>query len=307
MDRLPPFDALIAFEAVVRLGGMTAAAAELGVTQSAVSHRIRRLEDHMGACLLQRRAAGVSATAAGAVIVGSLPGLLEQMGELRARCLAVARPERLTVGVDAALAQHWLIRRLPAFAEAQPDLGVELVVSEAGASSTEADIRVFWRPAAELRATSTQQPLFQERVFPVCHPSLLPPDFKLGDASVLSRLPLLHKGPPGPATSAEWSWPAWLERLGLLARPKETLRFASLGPAIAAALEGAGVVLARSILVHDALADGRLARILPPAWDLPSSKAHVARWPAALRTDERVQAFATWLSAEARRSVGDLR
>jgi DNA-binding transcriptional LysR family regulator len=75
-------------------------------------------------------------------------------------------------------------------------------------------------------------------------------------------------------------------------------------PTTAAALEGAGVVLARSLLVHDALADGRLVRVLPARWDMPSSKAHVVRWPAALGADRRVRTFVDWISAEARATTG---
>ena len=58
--------------------------------------------------------------------------------------------------------------------------------------------------------------------------------------------------------------------------------------------------MARSLLVHDALADGRLVRVLPAKWDMPSSKAHLVRWPAALGTDRRVRSFVDWLVAEAK-------
>ena len=63
------------------------------------------------------------------------------------------------------------------------------------------DIRILWVPASELKATSCQSPLFQERVFPVCNPSILPSGFALGDASILTKLPLLHKGPAGRGTT----------------------------------------------------------------------------------------------------------
>jgi LysR family glycine cleavage system transcriptional activator len=301
MRRLPPFDALIAFEAALRSRSMTAAAAELGLTQSAVSHRVRRLEAFIGTALLRRQSAGLLPTPAGEALAEGLAGLLDGMADLRTRCLAAAAPGRLRVGVGAALAENWLVRRLPGFAAAYPEISVELVVveNEAPERTTDLDLRILWVPVAEHRATSTQAPLFRESVFPVSHPSLLPPGFTPGDARVLSRLPLLHKGPAGRATSAEWSWPAWLDRLGLPARPKESFRFASIGPAIAAALEGAGVVLARSMLVHDALADGRLVRVLPPEFDLPSSKAHLARWPAALRGAARVKSLVSWLAQRA--------
>ncbi len=302
MIRLPPFDALIAFDAAVRHRSMTRAASELGLTQSAVSHRIRRLETFMGATLLRRDNSGLSPTPAGEAIIDGLAELFDDIEGLRGRCLAAAGPDRLRVGVGAALAENWLVRRLPRFSSGHSRAFIELVVveNEAPERIVNLDVRILWVPVTELRATSTQRPLFQERVFPVCSPSLLPPDFTLGDAQVLARLPLLHKGPAGRASSAEWSWSAWFERLSLPAKPKESLRFASIGPAIAAAHAGAGVVLARSMLVHDALAEGRLVRILPPEEDVRSSKAHIVRWPQALRGDERIKTFVSWLAATAK-------
>ena len=164
-----------------------------------------------------------------------------------------------------------------------------VVETEAPERVADLDLRILWVPASSLKATTTQRPLFRERVFPVCHPSLLPSGMTPEDPSLLLRLPLSHKGPREGTAGAEWSWSTWLKRLGLSARPKERLRFVAIGPAIAAALQGTGVVLARSMLVHDALADGRLVRVLPPSRDMLSSKAHVVRWPGALHRDERVR------------------
>lgn len=182
MRRLPPFDALIAFEAALRSRSMTAAAAELGLTQSAVSHRVRRLEAFIGTALLRRQSAGLLPTPAGEALAEGLAGLLDGMADLRTRCLAAAAPGRLRVGVGAALAENWLVRRLPGFAAAYPEISVELVVveNEAPERTTDLDLRILWVPVAEHRATSTQAPLFRESVFPVSHPSLLPPGFTPG-------------------------------------------------------------------------------------------------------------------------------
>ncbi|MFY7961288.1 MAG: LysR substrate-binding domain-containing protein [Elsteraceae bacterium] len=108
------------------------------------------------------------------------------------------------------------------------------------------------------------------------------------------------EGRPGQAQ--EWEWRTWFDRVGAPGAPRASVRYEDIGPAITAAVEGAGVVIARSLLVQDALADGRLVRALDPRWDLPSSKVHTLSWPAALIGDDRVRAFAAWLLAEARRS-----
>ncbi|QCI68724.1 LysR substrate-binding domain-containing protein [Phreatobacter stygius] len=304
MRSLPPFDALVAFDTTLRHRSMTLAAAELGITQSAISHRLRRLESFIGAPLLSRTSAGLYATPTGAALAAGLADLLDGLADLRARCRVASAPAGLRVGVGAALADNWLVRRLPGFAQTYPAIAVELSIVEtaAQAGAPDVDVQVLWLPAATARAASTQRLLFQEQVFPVCHPGLLP-DGPLVDPAGLARLPLLHKGPAGRPGGAEWSWSAWFERLGIAGPPPAGLRFGTVGTAIAAALQGAGVVLARSLLVHDALAEGRLVRVLPESWDMASSKAHLVRWPGALTGDPRVRQFVTWLTAEADRTV----
>jgi LysR family glycine cleavage system transcriptional activator len=225
--------------------------------------------------------------------------VFKDLGELRAQCLSLASPDRLRVGVNAALADNWLVRRLPDFTATNPGIAIELVVveNEAPERGANLDVRILWVPATEARAASTQRPLFREHVFPVCHPGLLRANRASGDPAVLARVPLLHKHSPG--QGEEWSWQAWFTRLKLKPKPKEALRFTSIGPAIAAAMAGSGAVLARSILVHDALNDGRLVRLLPPRHDRLSAKVHVVRSPARPVGDARVRAFASWLVAEA--------
>jgi LysR family glycine cleavage system transcriptional activator len=305
MDALPPFDTLIAFDATLRHRSMTLAATELGITQSAVSHRLRKLEHFIGTPVLCRSATGITPTPAGVALAEGLTDLMSGLAGLRARCRAAVAPAGLRVGVGSALADYWLVRRLSNFTAIDPDIAIELVVVDDAASvrSLDLDVQVLWLPASEARSSSTQRLLFQEQVFPVCHPRLLPHGQPLVSGDGLLNVPLLYKGAERTANGTEWSWSLWFERLELSAGPQSGLRFARIGTAIAAALEGAGVVLARSLLVRDALAENRLCRVLPDRWDMPSSKAHVVRWPAALTADRRVQKFVSWLTTEAQASA----
>jgi LysR family transcriptional regulator, glycine cleavage system transcriptional activator len=293
----PPFDALIAFEAVHRLGSVTAAAQDLGMTQSAISHRLRRLEAFMGLPLLVRAQGGMRPTPAGEALASGLADLLSGLGELRARCRAAAGNGALRVGISAALADYWLVARLPMFNARQPAMPIELIVVESAAQAAhlDLDITIHWLHEGEARETSTQRKLFREDVFPVCHPRFLtrPP---LDDPMRLVDLPLIHKGSSEDATAGtEWSWSTWFTRLGLNTQPPVGLRCANMATAMSAALQGSGAVLARSLLARDALADARLVRVLPETWDTPSTKVHLVRWPAALVGDARVKAFVTWL------------
>lgn len=309
MRPLPPFDALLAFDAALRLGSMTAAAAELGVTQSAVSHRLRRLEAFMGTDLLLRRRSGLAPTPAGAALAEGLGDIFDGMAALREHSRMAAHPARLRVGLGAALAQHWLVRRLPDFGRRHPGIEIELVIfttrAQAEARGGDLDLRIHWVKPEEARNSSTQALLFREQVFPVCAPSIIKKPLR--DPARLAELPLLYKsaesGQGESKQGEEWEWSTWFQRLGIKARPKPRLRFEEIGLAIAAAMEGGGVALGRSLLVHDALRDGRLVRPLGDGWALPSSKVHMARWPAALSRDLRLRTFVDWLAVETAKTV----
>ncbi|MBS0220014.1 MAG: LysR family transcriptional regulator [Proteobacteria bacterium] len=304
MRTLPPFDGLVAFEAAARHRSMTLAANELRITQSAISHRLKKLETFVGALLFNRTGTGLSPTPAGISLLGDIGKLLDDMAGLRARSRAAAKPAILKVGVGAALAQYWLVRRLPGFSALNPDIGLELVVTESDAQARAADIDVLilWQPKSAARPNSTQRLLFNEYVFPVAAPRLVPRGRPLPNPMTLINLPIIHKGPAGRNDGAEWSWPVWFERLGIETSAPVAMRFDTLSLALAAALEGAGVVLARSLLVHDAVAERRLCRVLPPKWDMPSSKAHFVRWQAVLTGDKRVGRFTSWIIDEADRT-----
>lgn len=304
MRPLPPFDALVAFDAVLRLGSMTAAAAELGLTQSAVSHRLRRLESFIGTELLVRRRAGLAPTPAGTALAEGLGDIFDGMAALRERSRMAAHPARLRVGLGAALAQHWLVRRLPDFSRRHPGIEIELVIfttrAQAEARGGDLDLRIHWVKPEEARNSSTQTLLFREQVFPVCAPSILKKPLR--DPARLVDLPLLYKSAEA-GQGEEWEWSTWFQRLGIKARPKPRLRFEEIGLAIAAAVEGGGVALGRSLLVHDALKDGRLVRPLGDGWALPSAKLHLARWPSGLSRDLRLRAFVDWLAVETAKTV----
>ena len=128
MRALPPFDGLIAFDAALRHRSMTRAAGELGLTQSAISHRLKKLEGFVGARLLDRTGGGLLPTAAGVSLAEGLGRLLDEMAELRARSRASVRPRTLKIGLGSALANCWLVRRLTAFASAYPDIAIELCI-----------------------------------------------------------------------------------------------------------------------------------------------------------------------------------
>ena len=301
MRSLPPFAELIAFEAVARHASFTQAAAELCLTQSAISHRVRRLEAHFGTPLLLRLNPGVALTAEGRAMLPELVAALDGLSRLGQHS-----ERRLRVSAGSALCNWWLAGRLSGFMAQRPSVSVDLIpIEQATQSGPPADVRILWVAPGDEPRGLTQAPLFHEQVFPVCSPQLLPGGKPLLDAQALAVMPLLHKADHG---MGEWSWPVWLERLGLQAQesPASELRFSEMGLVLSAAVEGAGVALSRSLLVHDAIQSGRLMVPLEGIVPMASTKRHVARWASSKANEPDIQAFVEWLSAEARKTLDEV-
>jgi LysR family glycine cleavage system transcriptional activator len=298
MRRLPPFPELVAFEAVARHSSFTRAAAELCLTQSAVSHRVRRLEQHYGTKLVKRLNPGIELTEAGRALLPELGAALDALARLGG-----PRERRLRVTAGSALCTWWLAGRLASFMAQRPGVSVELIALDApDPSIPDVDVRIRWVGPDDEPHGPTEAPLFTEQVFPVCSARLLPQGRPLRDAQALAGMTLLHKAVHA---SGEWSWPLWLQRLGVEPRPRRgaELRFADMGMMLSAAVNGSGVCLARSLLVHDALHDGRLSVALADFEPMTSVKKHVARWPAHKAGDADIAAFVRWLVDESRRCL----
>lgn len=153
MHRLPPFPGLVAFDAVLRHASVTRAAAELGLTQSAVSHRLRGLEDYFGAPLLERLNPGLRPTPAGERLAQDLAPLLGTLAGLRERVAGGRAPRPFRIGVGNALLAWWLSPRLPDLAAAFPAVAIEVTTREnnpwdgrPGTVPEETDLALLWIP-----------------------------------------------------------------------------------------------------------------------------------------------------------------
>lgn len=295
--RLPPFGPLIAFDAVARHRSFTRAADELGVTQSAVSHQVRRLEDFLGVQLLKRLNPGVELSDDGAKLQGELATLLDGIAGLEPSLRRRPGRQMLRLGAGSSLAAWWLVRRLRTFRALHSEIEIDFVPVESEAvGEPSLDVRILWTTLAESRATSLQASLFRERVFPVCAPSILPRGRPLSDPAALLDLPLIQKGhtPLG-----EWSWAYWFRKLGLKRAEPRGLVLGDMGLCLTAAVEGAGVAIGRSLLVADAISDGRLVPALATAPYVLSTKVHIARWSPDLIGDRNTQVLVSWLAQAA--------
>lgn len=157
--RLPPFGPLVAFDAVIRHRSFTRAADELGVTQSAVSHQIRRLEEFFGVQLLKRLSSGLELSDDGAKLQGELTPLLDGIAGLESNLRRPPGLQTLRVGAGSSLTTWWLLRRLRSFRALNSGIEVDFVPVESSAvDEPPLDVRILWTTVEEARATAFANP-----------------------------------------------------------------------------------------------------------------------------------------------------
>ena len=301
---LPPLGTLRTFEAVARHLSFTMAATDMALTQSAVSHQIRALEDHLGARLFQRRHRGIEITPEGRTFLEGVRAGLDSIMLATERIRNQHRVGVLTVASPAAFAIWWLVPRLGRFAALYPDIEVRIATSdgrEPDLLRDGIDIAIVKRSAKEAARNPLEMPLLSERVFPVCSPSLLNGASLLRNASDLVRYPLIECD-AAETEDSEFCWSAWLPRLGLdgPSSPR-LLRFSEFGPALSAAVDGLGIALGRSPMVDAELAAGRLVRPFPKRVISKASNVFALVWrdTRTVEEDQRMAAFREFALDEA--------
>lgn len=293
--RLPPLNALRAFEAAARHGGYIGAADELCVTRGAISRQVKLLEEHLGTALFHRQAKGVALTDAGARL---LPVLTEAFGRIGVQAARIAEGAGdLRVICPPATSIRWLLPRLDGFRRAHPDIRVRLTTDfhgGGGFDATEFDIG-FSVEHWPNRAPGLQvQALFPVLLTPACAPGLLERAGPLKTPGDLARLTLLHETP------AHADWTDWVRTFGVDGvDPAAGLEFPNLDMAVKAAVMGAGVVMADLVLCRDELAAGALVAPFPEMTCASPLGAICLLGPRDRWEDPRVAAFRGWAMAEA--------
>lgn len=285
---------LASFEAAARHGSFTLAAAELGVTQAAVSRQIRRLEEDLNTPLFVRSHRKVELTARGQVLASVMTDAFERVAETIEAIREPLVEDTVIVGATLAFSHFWLVPRLSAFRAAHPEIRLRLVSEDATFDLRDGRLDVVVRygepPFADARSLASQP----DEVFPVCSPALRDragPDMDLGR---ILDLPLIGLD----RTEPEWlSWPRWAALVGIGEVPERTaIRFNHYTDAIYAAMAGQGVVLGWQRLLAGPLAEGKLVRLTDrPA--LPPEGYHVL-WPLGRRPSRATSLFTEWMVAQ---------
>jgi LysR family glycine cleavage system transcriptional activator len=292
---LPPLHALAAFEAVARLQSFSKAADELYITHGAISHRIKLLEKHFGVRLFARNGRAVALTAKGTFFLGAVLNALSTLQEASAR-LSDTTQKTVRFSVGPSFSRNWLIERLGNFYRKHPDIDLEISATKltkanklTSLKSGEADVEVRYGMADEWTGFNAIK-LLEGRLFPVCSPAYRKALGGLAKPQDLAKAVLLRL-PHEP-------WKSWFEAAGLnAAEPTRGPLFSDASLMLDTAANGQGVALARSLIVDDYLASGRLVKL----WDvsIPSPNAYYAICSAAAARRPEVRAFADWLVAAA--------
>jgi LysR family glycine cleavage system transcriptional activator len=260
MRRLPPLNALRAFEAAGRHLSFSKAAAELHVTPAAISQQVRALEDHLGVPLFRRLNRALLLTDAGQL---GLPALSEGFDRLVDGIANIQNSEDtnvLAVSVAPSVTAKWLMPRLDRFYREHPEVDLRIdatsAVADFGADGIDVAIRYGPGNYPGMRVDV----MMAEEVFPVCSPKLLEGDAPLRDVSDLGRFTLLHLA----WVSQDESWPDWRMWLAAAGHPEidstRGPRFVQFGMSVEAAVKGLGVALGSTAVVSDDLATGRLVK-----------------------------------------------
>jgi LysR family glycine cleavage system transcriptional activator len=290
--RLPSLNGLRAFEAAARHLSFTQAASELNVTQTAISHQIRRLEEELGVRLFVRQNRALALTAEAR---DYLPGVRAAFNDLRLatdRLLRRDDDKVLTVSTIASLAAKWLLPRLTDFQEAHPGIDVRITTSTSlvdfQRDNVDAAIRYGRGQWPGVRA----EWLMRDELFPVCSPSLLWGEKPLRAPQDLRDHVLLH-------TNNGDDWRLWLTAAGLSTgiSSQPGLTFDMTLMTLQAAIDGMGVAMGRTTYVQDDIAKGRL--VVPFRIALPADAGFYLVSPDGRREGAKLAAFRQWVIAAA--------
>jgi LysR family transcriptional regulator, glycine cleavage system transcriptional activator len=293
--RLPSLNGLRAFEAAARHLSFTQAASELNVTQTAISHQIRRLEEELGIRLFIRKNRALALTPKAR---DYLPGVRAAFNDLRLATERLMRKDAdnvLTVSTLASLAVKWLLPRLSTFQEAHPKIDVRITTStnlvDFGNGDVDAAIRYGRGHWQGLRA----EWLMADELFPVCSPALLSGKRPLRMPEDLRDHVLLHTG----ASNSD-DWRLWLTAAGLPTdiskQPGITFDLSLM--TVQAAVDGIGVAMGRTSYVQDDIAKGRL--VVPFDITLPADAGFYLVSPEAAVDPPKLKAFREWILASAK-------
>jgi LysR family glycine cleavage system transcriptional activator len=293
MRRIPNFVLLRAFEATARLQSFTLAAEELHLTQSAISHQVKELEEYFGRPLLIRRNRRVEVTPEGLRLQESLGRVFDVIEAACNEVTLAPTAQVLVLHSAPSFAAKWLSPRLPQFMHAHPDITIRLSSGAEPIDMTrvrEVDVSISYGFAHERPGVVTVA-LGAERIVPLCAPSLLREGMSPG--RLISELTLID------SQLSRITWPDWFAHNGidLPAKPRPSFDRAAL--VLSAAVDGMGVALETTRLAERELLRGDLVELGADVFRPLARETHFFSYRADERNVDKVRRFREWLYGEA--------
>ncbi|GGF15601.1 LysR family transcriptional regulator [Aliidongia dinghuensis] len=286
-NRLPPLNALRAFEATARHLSVKNAAAELCVTPGAVSQMLKLLEGRLGVALFRRVNRGIFLTDAGQAYLPAIRNAFRQIAEATDRVAISAETGLLTVSVTPFFAAAWLVPRLKDFQDAHPDIDLQVVTGNALADFTRDGVDLAVRHGLGRYPGLVSKRLFTVEMVPVAAPALVDRLGRPADAAALAHWPLVHD-------AERKGWHLWFRAQGLdEIGPPRGPAFDDAALLMRAVSTGQGAGLLPAAMVAAELAERRLVRLAGDAW--LQDFAYYLVWPESAGDRPKVAAFRRWI------------
>lgn len=290
---LPSLHGLRAFESAARHLSFTKAADELGVTQTAVSHLIRRLEAELGARLFIRDARRIRLSPEGERLLPSVASAFDELRRATDRFRRDPGSRRLTLSTTPGFAGKWLVPRLHRFRERHPRIEVRIGTGMEMTDFRRDDVDLAIRFGKGSWPGVGSEFLMAENIFPVCAPSLANGRPPLKEPADLARHTLIN------ITSSGDDWALWFTGAGVPpVAGRQTLVLDMVLTAIEAAVDGLGVMIGRETLLREELKSGRL--VVPFETRIQTVAGYYLVMPPENADHPPVRAFRDWIVAEAK-------
>jgi DNA-binding transcriptional LysR family regulator len=292
--KLPPLAALTAFEAAGRLGSFTKAAAELGVTQAAVSRQIHLIEEGLGFPLFRRLFRRIELTEKGRILSNAATGSFNLLAETIAEITREEDAEGLTIAATVAFSHFWLMPKIATFSRMHPETQLRIVSQDNTSQLAGSDLAIRYGNGAWSEGKSEY--LFGDELFPICSPEYASTLKDPSDLNEMVSRPLITYDSEDPSWTG---WDEWLAAFSVMSPRGRTagLRTSFYTEAVYAALSGQGIALGWKRLVQDLLNRNALVRLTNES--IITRDAYFIVVPARSAKNRRALEFIEWLRTAA--------
>ncbi len=294
--KLPPLNALRAFEVAARAGSFVAASDELGVSSAAVSMQVRNLENYLNKKLFIRSNNRITLTDAGQTIYTGSANALNGIAELTGRVLEGEEKTSLVLSVLPSLGERWLAPRLAEFARSEPGLSLEIRVEDDPVDFARHGINMRITFGSHLYSEFRSVTLFHDEVTPLCSPDFLPQLDHGSDYMLISDECFIHVE-WGEEFASNPNWNDWFRATGIDRQLNigKGIKVAAPSFAIALAANGLGIALGQTMLADVELALGTI--VAPTPHSLKMARPYCAIIPHAESGNQRFNRLADWLGS----------